>query len=155
MTAASKWQKDDLVTKLFRGRGPGHQFQVSDCPTDREPQLVSVDDARKRLSRIEPIVGEGQKVIVTSHDHSAELRGAGQQFLIAGVRATVFQCGQDIDSKASRTARDGRRNVLVEIERDHGCAARNFACNAGLSLRWRIDSTVESRCSMSRFSSSS
>ena len=65
---------------------------------------------------------EGPELPFVQHrpHHAAELCGAGQQFLIAGVRTAIFQRGQDIDSKASRTARDGRRNVLVEIERDHG-----------------------------------
>ena len=105
----SQRQKFDVVVQVFGVECLGDQFQVAYRLTDRDTELVSIDQSCEIAARSEPFVGNPQQVAVLTEQHTVELPGSLKKQVVVELVRPVFLCGQDINASPPELSRNRRR----------------------------------------------
>jgi hypothetical protein len=86
----------DAIGNILRFVNLGHQFQIVDVLANGASQLMSVDDARKRLARPLPARAFAKKIFILRKYHPTQCERAVQQTRIIEEVAAVLLGGQHV-----------------------------------------------------------
>ena len=70
----------------------GKQLQVTDRLTDRDTELVSIDQPVKIVARSEPFIGNPQQISILTEQHPIELPGSLKKQIVVELVRLVFLC---------------------------------------------------------------
>jgi hypothetical protein len=114
--ALSQWKVDDGINQFFWHHALGNQTKIMNALADVHACLMGVyhtcecDGCTLSASRL------GKQIVIACEDAAAEQACPVKQFRIRHSCATVFLCGDDIDSGRNQGAGNGAWNVNVHVE---------------------------------------
>lgn len=96
----SEWEELDPVSHVLGLASLGDELEISDARTDRDPELVSVDDARE-VDRL-PLSPRGlpKEVVVTGEEDAVQFGRPIQQLRIRVLGGAVFERRNHVDPGA-------------------------------------------------------
>lgn len=75
-----------------------NQLQIPDRCTDRQIELMPVDDAVKRGTLCLPFTGQNEEVFVLREHNATQLRRTCEEIHVVAFCAAVIKCGDSINS---------------------------------------------------------
>ena len=132
----SQRQMLHAIVKVLWLPGFGNDLQIADALSDRHPELMGVNDARKKSPCTLPRIRLRQQVIISCEQSSAQRSGPIEQIVILQLRGAVLLRRFDIHPSALQGARYRTGDMDIHVERNaHGnLPSRRRRCRSGESF---------------------